>query len=165
MNLEIQSGDLKQNIIDAAKITVPRGIPNKLSEFVIPVINVNPRHCRYTKVLKSAQYINNTGGTLLATPASTERRRFYMTGCSLQYIKDATSTSIYVQILANVGGVNSILCHLPEITLTAGNAQISQVFTPPILIDNGSNITAACSTNVANHTFSAIIWGYYEDIM
>jgi len=133
------------------------GYPMKVSEAILPVVDVNPR---YTNIIGAAPATNATSGTPYTTPANKD---FYLTGFTISLIKDVTSTSTATALMAYINGVQVALGRIAGITLTAQNDSLSASFPFPLKIDRNTAITITNTTNVANIAAYASIYGYLVD--
>lgn len=155
---KITNSSLIQEIRDVAKTQVGSDIlPTTMTNQVVPVIDVNPKHARVVQICKTASITNQSSATVYTTPTDKD---FYITALALGLIKDATATTIYVNIKAYVDGVNSDIITLPCITLTAQNIGTSLALTTPIKVDKNTAITLNSFSNNANITAYANVHGY-----
>jgi hypothetical protein len=161
ITMEIQSTDLKKAIIEATKINPSAAtIPNKLSDVVVPVIDVSPAHNRVCEIVRAASAVNATSTTIYTTPTDKD---FYLTAASISTIKDVTATSLASFIETNIGGAARQILYIIGLTLTVQSGQTSISFPVPIKIDRGVNIIIAHTTNVANVSSRGLIYGYTVD--
>lgn len=163
MGAKIYNSNLTKEIIDGAKLQVQDGnIPSEIGNTVVPVMEVNPNMLKKCNILRHGSISNQTTTTLYVTPSDKD---FYLCGCSLAMIKDNTSTSGMISINCTPSGSTSLYRPLaiPSLTLTAHNESNSCSINPPILLKRASTITLDSSTNIANITAAATIWGYLID--
>jgi hypothetical protein len=161
ITMEIQSTDLKKAIIEATKINPSAAtIPSKLSDVVVPVIDVSPAHNRIIDFVSTGAATNNTGATLFTTATDKD---FYLTNVSISMIKDvtATSTGSYVSVI--MGGSTKTIARIVGITLTVQQGNMVVNFPVPIKLDRGTLVTVNNTTNVANVSALATVYGYYVD--
>lgn len=157
----IYNTDISKELRDGAKIAVAReGIPNQLQNFVMPVMEVNPKLLRTNTIVRYNEFFNDTAGTILTTPANQD---FYLTSASLSVTKDATSTSTMSRIRCVIDGVTTYLLPLAHLTLTAQNQQIALNFDKPIKLDRNTALSFITATNVGNIRVAAAITGFIVD--
>ena len=156
----IDNSETKKEINDAIRGNAVSNIaPSQLANQVIPVIDVNPKHSRRVNIVKNQNALNSTSGTIYTTPSDKD---FYLVGCEISVLKDATATSTNSAINAVIKGDSSstIVAIIRGLTLTAQENSVSNNFGNGVLLERGTNITITNTTNVANISASGIIWGY-----
>jgi len=134
--------------------------PNKLASAVVPVMEVNPKLLRRTTIIREKLVTNTAEATIYTTPTNQD---FYLTGISMAYIKDATSQSTYQRVLVVTNGATSNIAYLPQITLTAGQANHFISFDKPVKIDRNTNISGGVGNATANISSAIIIYGYIDE--
>lgn len=157
---QIYNSELTDELKIGAKIQLSRDrIPNEIAEKVVPTMEVNPKLLKNCNILRHATAINTTATTVYSVPSDID---FYLCGCSLSVIKDATATSINSAIQITVDGDSNFFrpISIAGLTLTPQSLSESVDFNRPIKVKRGTNISVINSTNVANCTSSACIWGY-----
>jgi len=125
-------------------------------DYITPMVQVKPT----CNIIRNGTLFNGTSSTFYTTPSNKD---FYLCGCSLSVIKDATSTSTGSWISFVQQGVARTFCFIAGLTLTAQNDSIVVDFNHPIKIDRGSYIDVNAGTNVANCRSAACIWGYTQE--
>jgi hypothetical protein len=155
----IKNADTIRELIKGANLqTGFDQIPNELARSIVPTLEVNPAMFRRCNIVRGSSAINATTQTIYTTPTD---RDFFLCGCSLNVIKDVTSTTTRSDIICNPDGDTSqSVLRVSCLTLTPQTGQQSQVFPFPIKLKRGSNITVTNDTNVANVTSSGCIVGY-----
>jgi len=151
---------LTKELIEGGRLQTIQGVPQTISNYIQPVMEVNPKLLRICNLCKSASASNATGVTIYTTPTGQD---FYLVSCQLGVIKDVTSTSTNTNIQVFIDGVSISLLRIPGITLTPQSEVISLAFPYPIKIDRGTAISTNSSSNVANITYVATIQGYIVD--
>lgn len=156
----IYNSELQKEIAKGAKLQqAVDAIPSKLSDIVVPVMEVNP------KILKNVNY--SMDGTLTSATSSTistlpSNRDFYLTNAHIGYYKDASATSTKFTLTVVINGAETVLLTLNGIPTTAQNNEIVISLNTPIKLDRGSLIRLRSSTAVANFTVYANVMGYLE---
>lgn len=157
----IYNSNLTNELRDGAKIQISKDkIPTELAEKVIPVMEVNPKLLRKTKICRSLIVTNSTSGTIYTTPTTQD---FYLTGATISVIKDATATSVYSQLVVYIDGASQGIMNIPGITLTAQNQSLTLSFPIPVKLDRGSTINISNNTNVGNVVCGASIFGFVDE--
>lgn len=155
----IYNSDLTKELVDGAKIQVSREYPpSQIAEKVVPVMEVNPKMLRRCNVCLQNVANNSTSATIYTTP---QDKDFFLVGCSITFIKDATSTSTYSAIEMTVEGqAQGNVFNIAQLTLTPQSGSESWTFPAPIKIARGTTIKIVNSTNVANIRSYGQIYGY-----
>lgn len=159
----IHNTELFKELKEGAKLQQLNDVvPSELAKSIVPVMEVNPKLLRRVNVVRRATASNATSAAIFTIPTDKD---FYLTGCSISTIKDATSTSIRSDINAFVDGDNTAreLLAIASITLTAQSATNSIDFSIPVKLTRGTQIVLANSTNVANIVSIGCIYGYTVD--
>lgn len=155
----IRRGTIANNFVEGLKLDVGNKdlVPNQTSDKV--VLTYDYSNAKYCDIVRRAAAVNSTSGTIYTTSTDED---FYLCGASLSVIKDATSTSIASQIRVIIGGGTYQILDIAGITLTAATGSQTITFNPPLKIDRGSSILVTNSTNVANVSADACIFGFYK---
>jgi hypothetical protein len=130
-------------------------IPASVNSQIIPVLDINPKHARYIKYIKT---LTADGDLLPAT--ATVGRDFYIVAIMLANTSAVGAAGTTTNVTATVGGVNSTIADLKHPTLTVGAENMFYGYPLPIKIDNG---TAVATTSGAGITFRATLFGYFVD--
>lgn len=158
----IYNSDLSKEVIAGAKIQTSRDvIPNQIADKVVPVMEVNPKLLRRINTFGAGTASNATSATVYTTPTD---RDFFLTAAVFSMIKDATSTSTLSNLITTIDGASVNLIRIPGFTLTAQSGSISISFPQPIKIDRGVTIRLNNTTNVANITCTATIFGFIDEM-
>lgn len=167
MTYNIQNSDTTKEVRDVARLSISEGFPNKLGDVIMPVVDVNPKHARVCDIVRGN---SNTGATAISvytTPASTEKRDFYLTGFSASLSKDATcdvpSGTVNITVVTN--GLTSVLGTISYTTLKAENSNISHALSTPIKLDRNTAIilTATGTITAGVLSKSIAICGFLAD--
>jgi len=154
----INNSQLSKELVDGAKIqTSFDKIPSQLADKVVPVMEVNPRLLRKTRILGQARVNNSTAGTIFTSSANYDT---YITNVVFSYIKDVTSTATQLQLRVTIDGVVLRLIEVAGITLTVANGSLVVNLDAPLKIDRNTAVTLNSDTNVANFQISASVIGY-----
>lgn len=156
----INNREMKQAFSDAVKSQIVEQPNIADNSKVIPIINITPRNNKIVQIIKYASCINATSTTIYTTPAKGD---FYLTAASLDFIKDAGSTSTNSAINSYVNGAQVDILKLRQLSGVASLNAVTQSFDPPIKIDKSTPINLLNFAAVANISSGAIIMGYIED--
>jgi len=158
----IYNSDLSKEMQKGAGLQVSKDtVPNQLAEKVVPVMEVNPKLLRVSNVVANANAVNATAATVYTTPTT---RDFYLCGAMLSVIKDVTATSTASVINGTVNGAAVNFMSIAGLTLTTQNLSNTMIFNPPIKLDRNTAVQVTNTTNVANVTARAHIFGYIDDV-
>ena len=150
--VRINNSDLMTELRDVAKIQVASDIiPNVLSNQVVPVIDVNPKHARKINVVR---YVTSASAAY-TTPTDKD---FFLMGFNMSFSKTVANDGANLTLTGYVDGVVQNIGTLAGITLTAERAEMSQSFPIPIKIDRGTALTFAVGATMA--TVRGTIFGY-----
>jgi hypothetical protein len=151
---------LRQEIKEIAGLSELTGVPNQISESILPVIQLNNRKIDTTK----RHYAQNTvGGTILSgIPLG---KKFMVCCASCAFIKDASSTATSITMYVTISGQTNYILTIPTLSLTAQSGNQTICFPVPIELKSGDGAGIASDTNVAEIAYSGILYGYYEDIV
>jgi len=158
MPVTIQNGDIRNKISEDIKATNPGLIANLLTDYVVPMININDQ-VYYAKesFAFNGTAINATSTTLFTTDSVKDT---YISAITLGVIKDATATSLLSTVSAVINGQTRALVSIPGITLTVQSEVVSASFNPPIKVDRSSIVTLTNSTNTGNVSASGNVAGF-----
>lgn len=155
----IYSSELQKEIAQAAKIQQGVDqIPSKLSDVVVPVIEVNPKTTKVANFVKASATTSSGSVTMFTTPTGKD---FYLTGVTMSYEKDATSDATSMTFFATVDGVQSNIIDLRFLTTTASRQFVTREFTKPIKIDQNVAIGHFTSFTAGNMSRAASFQGYF----
>lgn len=162
----IYNSDLTKAMIEAGKLATGRDkLPTELAEKIIPVINVNPRHNKYTTHVYSGASSATGSLSVAALPTGKE---FYITYIIMSYVKDAAcdaaSGRVTLTYVPKDTDVTTELADLPVLTLTADGKQVFLAFPYPLRCRSGSsilsNVTFAAGTMIRNIK----VGGYFVEL-
>ena len=158
--VRINNSELSNELRDVAKIQAGADIiPNILSNQVVPVIDVNPKHSRIANFIRHANTTATGVNTIYTTPANIDT---YITSVYLSISKDAANDSgtgsINVSIVLN--GATVRIAALSIINLTAQDKSIVIPFPIPIKVDNSSTILLSGAFTAGTLTRECGITGY-----
>lgn len=160
---DITNSDLITELIKGAGLQAGIGkIPRKISDIVIPTLEVNPRLLRFCNISASANSTaSGTSLTILSIPAG---YKFYCVEAFMRILKDATNDAAdHISALrATIEGqtLRTILA-IPTLTTTAQDAGLTTSLNPPLVIDAGTSITLSHATfTVGKYTKIAGVIGY-----
>jgi hypothetical protein len=123
----------------------------------VAVIPIEPA-CRIVR-----RQIRTTSGTstIYTTPADKD---FYLVSAQLDYMQDAASDGLFIELLARIDGIDQPLIAFRKLTLTASAK--SAVYSPclPVKIDRNTSIYVNHSYTVGNGTVVGCITGYTEEV-
>lgn len=155
---EINNSELIDEVVKTSGIQTVQGIPRQLGNQIIPVLDVTSKNVKIAQEVHEENAKNASFATLFTTPTDKD---FYLTGCTLAVIKDATSTSTKsrLQIHPEEKGETNILS-IAGLTLTAQSETISLNLRNPVKIKRGTNIRVYNATSVANINATATIVGF-----
>jgi len=143
---------------EAAKLQPgAESVPNQLGKEIIPVININPKHCRVVDLVRSNFANNATSATIYTTPTDAD---FFLVASILSLVKDVTATSIASAINVTIDGASRSVNYIRGITLQAQDQHVSISYPFPIKVDRNTNITVTNSAANANISATGIILGY-----
>lgn len=156
-----KSSRIVSHIIDTGKLDALEVGPFPIKNEILPVLDVNPKHCF---ILRQAS-ASAAGATTVYTTDNSKERDFYLCGLVIGYNKDAANdngTGNLGLAFATVDNKQSALCHINCITLTAQSGTISITYPIPLKIDKNSTISLGAVTLGAGIFLrSGTIWGYY----
>jgi len=127
------------------------------TDFVSDIIMPNIEIKRVCNIIKRGLEDNTASTTIYTTPADKD---FYIVGLSLNYSKDITATSTSFGINAVIEGASTPILNLRGSTLTVQNEATSISLPNAIKVDRNTAITLTATNATANHSASAIIYGY-----
>ena len=157
--MENYNTSLVQELRDTIKAQTLMKSP-KVNEYIVPVIDINPKHARISTVVNNSNTSNSTGGTIF-TPNS--NMDFYLTNIAMSSIRDATATATLFYVSAVINGATKRICQIAGITLNA-NSQVKVInLTNPLKIDRGTVISFVSDTAVGNFNVAIELYGYYDE--
>lgn len=162
----INNSEVTQEMQRVTRSQTLEGIPNRTTDFVQPVIEVNPD--KYRQLNLSISSVRSTsGGTAIYSGVTTQD--VFITHIIFGVIKDATCDNASGSITLTAGidgyGSNATVATLPVLTLTAQNSNIVLDFTScPLRLKKGGTINFANDTfTVGNMIRTAHIFGYVKN--
>jgi len=147
---EIREGSRIQQNVDP--------IPNRFSDFVQPVMEVNPKSFRRINVVKENSRITTGSTALYTTPTD---RDFFLVAGYLQAVADATAdnTTIYL-LIQPIDSAEVNIIQMRKLSLTAFSEKISFCLPFPIKIKRGTTISFGTTYTVGACVINAVIMGY-----
>lgn len=156
--MKINNSETVQALRSATQPQDPTELSPSFSNSVVPVIEINPERLRKTTYVATGGLINATSGSIYTTPTD---RDFFMTGATIAYIKDATSTATLIRMqLSTDYNTNIQIFDIPCLTLTPQNGALSLSFNPPLKLKRGIIVAVTADTATANITVRGTIQGY-----
>ena len=143
---QIQNAEIVNRVIRDLGLVQGTDLRLESSNLVIPTINLSPATEDY--IVMGLTESTGTAGTIYTTPASPNKQRFYLTGASLSFVKNALcdiATGV-ISVAATIGGVGRSIAALSVLTLTAERDSIFVKFEPAIPIDASTNISIGTNT-------------------
>ena len=161
--VRINNSDLTNELRDVAKIQVGADIiPNILSNQVVPVIDVNPKHARILNITSGASTSATGASTIYTTPTD---KPFYLTTIGFAFIKDVVcdiaTGAMTVKVVINGASQNIII--IPIITLTAQSGVYQIDLPKPMLLDRGSTVFMSATFGAGVLSRAGYITGYTLD--
>jgi len=145
-------------------ISIQQGVdalPLQISNFIQPVVEINPKLMRRNNVCKQGSLIATGSTTIYTTPADKD---FFLTGIHLQTMNDAAADNATINILATLeGDASSIIFQFRKISLTAFNATQFIPLCCPIKLKRNTTIVLNSVFTVGVSVSSASITGYFID--
>lgn len=159
-----RNSNLSEELRDVFKLqqNVDGSISNIAGQ-IVPVVDVNPKHARVVSFSKTATASNSTSSNIILSTEFTGKRIFLTGGC-LSLIKDASSTSTYSRIRVYFpDGSAQTIALIVGISLTANSGSMAFSFNTPLEIKQGQVAVVENSTNIANISAGAVLYGYTID--
>jgi hypothetical protein len=161
MGTKIYNSSLTKEIVDVAKIqTSMDSIPSEISEKVVLVADVNPKHARIVNIVKYGETSVSGTTDVYSIPSNKE---FYLVGFNMSLIKDAACDNISLDLRGVINGETVRICQIVGLTLTADSKSLSQSFYFPIKFDKGTNISMVGTKAVGNFSKVSCIQGFTID--
>ena len=149
---------------DVAKIQVGSDmIPNVMSNQVVPVIDVNPKHARLGEVLTFKNHAVSGSSSFYTTNTLKDTR---VTGVMFHLIKDVACdvATGAANITCVINGASQALASISLLTATAQSDVVFLSFPQPLKVDRGSIIGIGSNTYAAGlMSRSVVIYGYVID--
>lgn len=134
------------------------GYPRKVSEAILPVVDVNPKKI---EIVKRSVITDSLSGTIYTTPTNKD---FYLHALHLSGFKSNATGCTGFAINATINGVTSVLIDLNHAALTAmTEAHTSLSLNIPVKIDRNTAITVTSNNADTLNRVSGIIYGYELD--
>ncbi len=146
---------------DVAKIQLGMDtIPNVMSNQVVPVVDINPKHSKLADILVAL--VRSTTSSAVTIFAARPNQDVFITGIQLSCTQDVAcdNTSTFISVTQN--GAPLVICRLLRQTLTAQSSSIVVSFAKPIKIDRNTAILATGAFTVGAYSHSINITGYIE---
>lgn len=160
--VRINNGEVSKEIREVADIqNAAEPIPTELSNQVVAVIDINPKHSRYMNGYYSISQAATGTSTLGTTPTTKD---FFITGASLQLRTDATAdnTSAALTCYAE-NGANINLIFLRKNTTTATQENQFVQFAIPIKTKRGTIIEQGTSFAAGGCSLSSQVYGFFVE--
>jgi len=132
--------------------------PSEISNFIQPIVDVTPNNNRIVNIYKELD-VTNTSGTIYTTPTDKD---FYLTSCSLSFIKNAGNLSAKVYI-AYISASPIYLNIISTLSGTADRANNTITFNTPLLLPRGAALSLASDDATASINISGLVFGYTVD--
>ena len=145
---------------DVAKIQVGSDIiPNVMSNQVVPVIDVNPKHARIINYLKAKPMVSNfTSSTIDTTPSGNIDIYLVSATLSAKFHTGGTATYVSLRIFVDTLSIDILSCCNFAGDGTTGSQTIT--FPIPIKIDRNSTIRIISDVAELSTCASATIQGF-----
>lgn len=124
----------------------------------VAVIPVTP----VSRIIRAAGSSTSGSITALTTPADKD---FYLTGCTLSMIKDATCDMATgaIALAVTVDGVAQNPAAIAILTLTAQSQTVNVTFNPPIKVDRNTALSMGASYTAGTMRRFLGVYGYTEE--
>ncbi len=163
----IHNSDLFKELREGLKSQQLRDgiLPNQLAEKVVPVMEVNPKLLRRTKVLVTLERTTTTGASPGTTILTTNPGKdTFLTGISFSVASDATADNTQIRVrIQDENNITGYIISLNKITLTASRDTVHYTFPIPIKLFRGSVVTYLNVFTVGVSTSQMTLWGYELD--
>lgn len=158
----IYNSELTKELTEGAKIQTNRdNIPNQIAEKVVPVMEVNPKLLRTSKVLGIYSTASTKSSQIIYTNPS--GKDTYITALWINNLQTAASDNVVLYITATFDGAAYKLITLNKPTLSAINVNQYLQFVPPLKIDKDGTLRLTCAFTVGASTTDISIFGYNVD--
>jgi hypothetical protein len=151
----IDNSETKRELNDAIRGNAVSNVPsNQLSNFVQPVINVNPKDYQITNIISARA---STGVHFLSS--ATEKT--YITGVMLSGSSETVGNNYATVLVTPFGGTSTTVCAihcLVNAGLTSQNDSIFVQFRDPILIQPSTNISLSVTGTLT--AVRSTVFGY-----
>ena len=147
---------------DVAKIQAGSDIiPNVMSNQVVPVIDVNPKHSRIDTILvSSGRTTTSTAATILAAKPNQD---VFITGYNVSVSQDAVCDCTATLVTGQFDGATLPIFRLNRQTLTAQSQLQTYTFKNPLKIDRNSSLLVTGTFAAGTYIHQIIIYGYIVD--
>ena len=140
--VRINNSDLSNELRDVAKIQVGADIiPNILSNQVVPVIDVNPKHAREVDKANFAQLTGAATSAIVLTVPLNRKTYISSYNISCKFSNLCTATYFRLRITTAKLGVTSTLSQIINIAAQGTTGVICHDLFRPIELKEGSTIT------------------------
>lgn len=147
----------------AAQIPNSEGVPLRLAESIVPVININPAHDRSVTLLRTATRTATGVATIYTTDTI---KRTFITGITLSLsanvTADNTSAFVTATLLSDVTARTVLLIEKQSVTAVSG-LSLSVSFPVPLELNPGSVISHTSTFTVGGASYTTSIYGYEVD--
>jgi len=156
----IYNTDLMNELKEAVKLQQGSDIvPNQLQNFIIPVIEVNPKLLRNVDVAQENQK-TTTGSIVILTGVPT--MDFYITSAFLSWASDAANDSTSATLVCTMEDNNThSIIKIVKLTLTDVQQTTQMDFPRPIKIKRGTDIVASSTFSLGTSIISGGVTGYF----
>jgi len=161
--VRINNTDLMNELRDVAKIQVGSDmIPNVMSNQVVPVIDVNPKHARIINLVESVSKSTTGAANVYTTPTSND---FFLCGVNSSFDKNVTCDLAdgRLALVVTINGAEKVIIGHSVITLTAERGEIAVDFNRPIKLDRNTTIYMAGTFTAGKLLRQISIYGYIVD--
>ena len=160
--VRINNSDLSNELRDVAKIQVGADIiPNILSNQVVPVIDVNPKHSRIDTILVAST--RTTTATAASIFAARPNQDVFITGCDVSITQDVVCDGISTFVTGQFDGLTVPIFRINRQPTTAQSINKSYSFKNPLKIDRNSALLVTGAFAAGTYTHTIIIYGYIVD--
>ena len=159
----IYNSELTKELVDAGKLQINMGsIPNQIADKVVPVVEVNPRLLKVSKVLGSLIGKNvTTAGTSIIAADNT--KDYFITEIIISNSQDAACDNTNIKIDCTIGGGGKVLFSMRKPTTTAQNFTNIIPLSTPLKIDRNTAVTLSMIFGAGTCITDVIIYGYTND--
>jgi len=161
----IYNSDLTKELIEAAKIqTSFDKTPVEIADKVVPVMEVNPKLLRRSRILGSILNRTTTASNVAIVASSDyTNRKVFITGCCFTNTQDATSDNVDGSVSIIQDGATKYIPLWKKQTTTAGDKYGTHSFETPLAIDLNSAVSLTATFTAGTSSTSITIMGYVED--
>jgi hypothetical protein len=139
----------------ANELLIQGGMPNSIN----PPSMVYPINKKYATIAKQANG-TVTGDTLIWTTPNDSDRDFYLTFCSVYWVKDAANTGTATSLKVYVEGVEVQPINIGHPPSVAGGGYFGVAFPFPLKIDKNTAINVRFSFAAGTASYTGHIQGF-----